>query len=101
VAAADRGPALTPGQRVHVSYRPEDVVLALPDRAGASSAINRFVLRVSALVPAGPLVRVRLTGGPELTALVTRRSAEQLGLIAGTQVVAQLKATALRAFPAA
>ena len=101
VAGADRTPAFASGQRVHVSYRPEDVVIAPPEQAGATSAINRFVLSVSALVPAGPLVRVRLTGGPELTALVTRRSTEQLGLAVGTKVVAQLKATALRAFPAA
>jgi molybdopterin-binding protein len=76
-------------------------VLAPTEQSGPSSAINRFVLGVSALVPAGPLVRVRLTGRPELTALVTRRSAEQLGLTVGIRVVAQLKATALRAFPAA
>jgi molybdopterin-binding protein len=101
VAAAEQGPVFSAGQRVHVSYRPEDVVLALPEHAGESSAINRFPLTVAALVPAGPLVRVRLTGGPELTALVTRRSAVHLGLAPATRVVAQLKATALRAFPAA
>jgi molybdate transport system ATP-binding protein len=92
---------LQPGAAVHVSYRPEDVVLALPEHVGPSSAINRFTLRVGTVVPAGPLVRIRLSGEPELTALVTGRSAESLSLEPGRAVVAQLKATALRAFSAA
>jgi molybdopterin-binding protein len=100
-AAGDGAGALVPGQLAHVSYRPEDVVLALPEHAGPSSAINRFTLRVAAVVPAGPLVRVRLSGGPELTALVTQRSAGSLGLAPGRSVVAQLKATALRVHAAA
>ena len=86
------------GTSVHVSYRPEDVVLALPEHVGPSSAINRFNLRVAAVIPAGPLVRVRLAGEPELTALVTQRSADSLSLEPGRAIVAQLKATALRAF---
>jgi len=91
---------LAAGTMVHVSYRPEDVVLALPEHVGPSSAINRFTLRVAAVIPAGPLVRVRLAGDPELTALVTQRSADSLALAAGRVIVAQLKATALRAFKA-
>lgn len=88
------------GGRVHVAYRPEDVVLTTPGAEGVTSAVNRFPGEVSALVPAGGLVRVRLRGAPELAALVTRRSAETLGLAPGKPVVAQLKAAALRAFPA-
>jgi molybdopterin-binding protein len=86
-------------RRVHVGYRPEDVVITLPGDASATSAINRFALTVHAMVPAESLVRVRLAGQPQLAALVTRRSAESLGLRTGTMVVAQIKATAMRAFP--
>jgi tungstate transport system ATP-binding protein len=98
-ALRDAG-AVAVGDRVHVAYRPEDIVLALPDHAGETSAINRFEARVDAVVPAGPLVRVRLTGAAPLAALVTRRSAEALALTPGRSVIAQMKATALRAFPA-
>jgi molybdopterin-binding protein len=87
------------GARVHVTYRPEDVVLA-PEPAGRTSAVNRYRLRVTAVVPSGSLVRIRLDGDPALTALLTRRSTEELGLRPGTEVMAQIKATALHAYPA-
>jgi molybdopterin-binding protein len=92
---------LRPGQRAHVAYRPEDVVLVPPEEVGVSSAVNRFAARIEAAVPAGGLMRIRLTGAVPLTALVTRRSANALELEPGRPIVAQLKATALRAFPAA
>lgn len=91
---------LPQGSRVHVTYRPEDVVLSPPEDVGRSSAINRFRLRVTAAVPSGSLVRIRLDGNPPLTALITRRSREDLGLEPGTEVVAQVKATAMHAYPA-
>jgi molybdopterin-binding protein len=97
VAAAREG-GLQPGSRVHVGYRPEDVVITLPGAAPATSAVNRFSMTVIALVQAESLVRVRLGGTVQLTALVTRRSAEMLQLGAGVSVMAQVKATALRAF---
>jgi molybdopterin-binding protein len=96
-ASAD-GDAPARGGRVHVAYRPEDVVLALPEDAGVTSAINGFAVQVDVLMPAGGLVRVRLDGEVGLTALVTRRSAESLGLAPGRRVIAQVKATALRAY---
>jgi molybdopterin-binding protein len=91
---------LTPGRAVHVGYRPEDVVLADPVDAGATSAINRFAVRVSGMAPSGALVRARLEGEIRLTSLVTRQSAEALGLGIGRPIIVQLKATALRAFAA-
>jgi len=97
--APDTGP-VEPGGRVHVAYRPEDVVLAPADGDGVTSAVNRFRLAVIALVPDGALVRTRLEGDLSIAALVTRRSAEALALQPGLRVVAQIKATALRAFPA-
>ncbi len=97
--AADPG-GLAPGRPVHVGYRPEDVLLADAGDAGVTSAINRFALRVAALAPAGALVRVRLDGEIRLTAMVTRHSADALALNVGSFIIAQLKATALRAFAA-
>lgn len=99
-ATATDGPAMLPGQPVHVAYRPEDVLLVRPGEEGVTSAVNRFPLEVAALVPAGALVRVRLKGELTLQALVTRRSAESLRLAADVPTVAHVKATALRAFPA-
>jgi len=99
VAAAREGGGLQPGRRVHVGYRPEDVVITLRGDAPATSAVNRFSMKVSALVQAESLVRVRLGGELQLTALVTRRSADALQLAPGVCVMAQVKATALRAFP--
>ena len=98
--AADATP-IRSGQRVHIAYRPEDVVLAQPADAGVSSAVNRFEVRIDAAVPTGGLVRIRVSGALDLTALVTRRSAEALELVPGRVVVALIKATALHAFPTA
>ncbi|HEX7118142.1 MAG TPA: ABC transporter ATP-binding protein [Longimicrobiales bacterium] len=95
---ADGGPP--PGTRVHVAYRPEDVVLARPEASAETSARNRVPARVAALTPAGGLVRVRLEGDVALTALVTRRAVEALDLAPGREVVAQLKAAATRVYPA-
>ncbi|HEX7091989.1 MAG TPA: TOBE domain-containing protein [Longimicrobiales bacterium] len=53
-----------------------------------------------ALTGSGALARVRPAGPLALMALVTRQSAEALGLAPGRSVVAQLEATELRAFPA-
>ncbi|NIP79180.1 MAG: ABC transporter ATP-binding protein, partial [Gemmatimonadetes bacterium] len=67
----------------------------------ATSARNRFRLTVAATAPSSGLVRVRLTGELELTALLTRQSARDLAVEPGHEVAAYLKTTALRAFPAA
>ncbi len=95
VEAAGRG---TVGTRVRVAYRPEDVVIGPPDTP-ATSARNRFHARVARLHPRGGLVRVRLeAGGTPLEAVITRNALEELGLAVGSEVVAQLKATALHVF---
>ncbi len=88
------------GQRVHVAYRPEDVVLEPVDEAGETSAINRFVLTVTVTSPASGFVRVRLDGAVALAALITRRSAERLDVRPGVRMAARIKASAVRAFAA-
>ncbi|HSM94305.1 MAG TPA: ABC transporter ATP-binding protein [Anaeromyxobacteraceae bacterium] len=75
--------------------RAEEVVLE--EAAGAaSSARNRLPGTVTARSDEGPLVRVRLDCGVPLVALVTRPSAEAMGLLPGRRVTALVKAPAVR-----
>ena len=97
-AAADDN--LPCGASVNVAYRPEDVILTRLDARAETSAQNRLRVRVAALSPSGGLVRVRLQGDVALTALVTRRAAAALELASGSELVAQLKATAVRVYGA-
>jgi molybdopterin-binding protein len=88
------------GARVHVAYRPEDVILSAVESSTELSARNQYRLKVTSMSGSGSLVRLRLDGQPALTALVTRTSCESLGVRPGREVVAHLKAAALRALPA-
>jgi tungstate transport system ATP-binding protein len=78
---------------VNVLIRPEDITLSLEKTS--TSARNIFSGRISSLIPIGPLVRVSLDCGFPLIALITRMSADELKLIAGTAVYACFKATAI------
>jgi molybdopterin-binding protein len=91
--------ALSAGDRVHVRYRPEDVLLMAGDGAGIS-ARNRLPMTVRSMKPVGGLVRVHLDGPVGLAAVVTRRSADSLGLAPGGPITALLKTSALSAYPA-
>ncbi len=95
-----RGWAIERGARVHVAYRPEDVVISSVESNTELSARNQFRLRVAALTGTGGLVRLRLEGQPNLTAVLTRTSCESLGIRPGRDVIAHLKAAAMRALPA-
>jgi molybdate transport system ATP-binding protein len=88
------------GARVHVAYRPEDVVISSPGATAELSARNQYRLEVAALAATGGLVRLRLRGQPDLTALITRTSCDSLNIRQNGTVIAHLKATALRALPA-
>ena len=79
---------------VHVCLRAEEVVL-LRHADGGLSARNRFPATVLFVVPEGPLVRVGLDAGFELTALVTRAAAEELALLPGERVLAAVKVPAV------
>jgi molybdopterin-binding protein len=98
------------GQRVAVAIRPEDVALAPPvDESVASvgSERNQWYGVVSSVTPAGPLVRVAVRldctpgilpvfgGEGEVISLITRTSADELGVAPGRRVSASVKATAL------
>lgn len=83
-----------PGQAVLVGIRPENVTLSL-HADPESSARNAFPGRVLKLVPRGAFYRVELDCGFFLSATVTARSVEELGLEAERTVVASFKATAV------
>lgn len=80
------------GVAVSVCFRAEEVTVAL-DRQ-ASSARNTFEGTITRVTAAGPVSRLELDCGFRLVALVTRRSAEEMGLEPGRRVFASFKATA-------
>jgi len=93
------------GERVRVQVLARDVSLTLA-RQHDTSVLNHLPARVEALgaadSPAHVLVRLSLggeagRGGVPLLARITRLSADQLGLAAGSAVWAQIKAVALLA----
>ncbi len=81
------------GEKVYACIRPEDITLAPVTHR--SSARNSFQGRVTMVVSSGPLSRVEVDCGFPLIALITRLSAEELGLEEGLPVVADFKATAV------
>jgi molybdopterin-binding protein len=91
---------LPAGQRVMAGLRPEDVVIAPPPASpSASSARNRLPGRITRLTPIGSQVRVTMDCGFSLVALITRRSAEELGFREGSEAVASFKAGSVHLLP--
>jgi len=87
---------LKEGQRVALFIRPEEVSLTPSDDSPVKSSVrNRLIGRITKMVPSGPFVRVSVNCGFILSALITRRSCTELGLIVGTPVIAGVKATAI------
>jgi len=85
------------GAEVLISIRAEDVIIGLgsAERGAIDSARNHVLGRVTAIEPAGALVRVRLDCGFPLVAVVTRPAIEALALTPGVQVTAIFKAPAV------
>ena len=84
---------LATGTAVSLCVRAEEVTLALNPHS--SSARNSFGGEITHVASAGPVARVKMDCGFPLEALVTRRSAEEMGLQTGRQVFATFKATAV------
>jgi tungstate transport system ATP-binding protein len=86
---------LTPGERVLICLRPEEITLyptgVLP---APSSARNQLHGRVIRHLPTGPIFRVTIDCGVPIVAAVTRQSWEQLGLADGAEVAVSFKASA-------
>src|SRR4030042_2834295 len=72
------------GEKVSVCIRPEDVTVALARLS--SSARNSLAGAISWVAFNGPLCRLEIDCGFPLIALVTKRSAEEMGLRRGVQV---------------
>lgn len=85
---------------VYVCIKGEDVTIQR-GVLGESSVRNHLNAKIQSLVPEGPLVRVGLNCGFELTALVTRPACEELHLSIGDSITALLKAPAIHLVPRA
>jgi tungstate transport system ATP-binding protein len=81
------------GEEISVCIRPEDVTLALSKMS--SSARNSLAGEVNWAISTGPLCRVEIDCAFPLIALVTKKSAEELGLTKGKQVYATFKAVSI------
>ncbi|HEY0638967.1 MAG TPA: ABC transporter ATP-binding protein [Pseudonocardiaceae bacterium] len=90
-ATAAEGPVL-------VAFPPSAVGLH-PERP-AGSPRNTWPVRVDALEQHAGTVRLRLTGPPDVLADVTPAAVAELGLTAGAELWAALKATEVRVYPA-
>lgn len=86
-----------PGAELRLRIRASDVSLCR-DRPRHSTILNIIPAIVEQIQPLqGPLVMVRLVvGSDRLTARITRRSCDELDLKKGDQVLAQIKAVAIR-----
>lgn len=89
-------PSLKPGQNVRVRIQARDVSLTLAKQQG-TSVLNIFAVTVTGVSNDSPgQVMVALdAGGNALLARVTQKSAEGLGLCAGSRVFAQVKGVAV------
>jgi tungstate transport system ATP-binding protein len=90
---------LEPGRKVDVLFRAEDVTIGL-EGSYRTSARNVYQGQIRRLIPSGPFVHVVIDCGIGITALVTRRSAEDLGLFPGKDVWISVKATTIHVLPA-
>ena len=88
------------GAEVFICLRPEDVTLfSSSDAIHSSTARNRVKCVITQLSHQGPFIRVQLAAGYKLIALVTRPSAEEMGLAVGKEYFATFKATAIHLLP--
>ncbi len=92
--AAKFWPGIHQGQKVSLSIPPDDVVLceSHPGRTSARNVLPGHVRSIRR-TPEGALVTIDV--GFPLTALVTQRAADDLGLKPGKEVYALVKATAV------
>jgi len=81
------------GTAVSVCMRPEDITVALSRTS--TSARNSLAGEVTWAVSTGPLCRVEIDCGFKLVALVTKRSAEEMGLKKGARIYANFKVVSI------
>jgi tungstate transport system ATP-binding protein len=91
---------LAAGSRVTAYVHFDDVTLTLPTKAPpVTSARNQLRGRIVRSFPFESQVKVTLDCGFILSAVITRRSWEEMGLALGQEVVASFKATAVHLLP--
>ena len=88
---------LTSGSAVEIYIRPEDVVLSR--LAVDGSARNNLKCIIRSISANGPLSTIIVDCGFPLEALVTDRSAVEMGLSQGQDVYVSFKASAVRVLP--
>lgn len=99
LARAGQLPATRVGRKWLFSRARIEAMVGVTEGRGASgvltlSARNQLRGKISALTSDGLMTEVRLDiGGQELTAVITRSSAERLRLAIGEEVVAVIKST--------
>lgn len=81
------------GEKVYVLIKPDDIILTLSQ--DITSARNTFRGRIIAVTQIGPLTHIKADCGFPLLAVVTKRSAQELGFTAGREIYASFKATAI------
>lgn len=88
---------LTVGGKVSLFLHYDDITIStIQEKPAYSSARNHLRGVVTRVFPLGPQLRVTVDCSFPLTALVTRRSYEELGLEIGREVTASFKATSVR-----
>jgi tungstate transport system ATP-binding protein len=91
------------GRRVLLCLRPEAMALwtdqASPVLSGHTSIRNHLRGTIRHLTPQGPLMRVVIDCGFPVVALITRLSAQEMGLRPDQPVAASFKATAVHLIP--
>lgn len=83
-----------PADHVHVCIKGEDVTLQKGIQ-GPQSSRNHLAGTIQWITPEGPLLRVGIDCGFELTALVTRPASTELELRVGDRTTASIKAPAI------
>ncbi|GLQ91850.1 TOBE domain-containing protein [Dyella acidisoli] len=88
---------LKPGSEAIALIKASSVLLALPDEGMRLSARNQFPGTVTHVIegPVNADVRVQLTGGHVMSAVVTAESVSELGLKDGVPVVVIVKASSV------
>ncbi|MEU5282037.1 TOBE domain-containing protein [Streptomyces asoensis] len=85
--------ALAPGTAVHALVKSTEVALATA-RVDGLSIRNQLPGALTGLVTGGVMASVKISlAGSELTAVITKEAAEDLGLFVGSDVIALIKAT--------
>lgn len=85
-------------RRVYVCIKGEDVALRR-NVQDQTSVRNQLRATIRWITNEGPLIRIGLDCGFDLTALVTRPACEELGLKEGEVVIAQIKTSAIHLIP--